>query len=230
MFEAGLDQASGLRRLFGGAGRLPVPVLALGCGLADRSRHSAALAMAEALVRAGWNPLILDLLGPPDRSESDPSSSRLPRIRGPEAATILAGGNDLHEVADSPWTRRSSGFDVLLAVADPLHLARVAAGTIDRMAMLAGADPVSLARAYAQIKVAALDHGVSEFVVAFPAGGCRDSTLAAHERLARAASRFVGARVAFGGFVAPDGRAREGWDRLALLAGAWLAPIDSPNR
>lgn len=224
MFEAGLDQASGLRRLLGGA---PVmPVIALGCGTADRSERTAALALGDALSRAGWNPLLVDLMDCPADDGLALESSRVSRVRPDEARAFLAHGHDLRRLAGATARLRVQAFDILLAVAEPLRLADLAAGFIDRMVLLARADPVSLARAYAQVKAVALSHGLSDFVVAFLDAGSDDDALVAHERLARTASRFLAARVAFGGDVSSDAQARKCWDRLALLACSSLPPAE----
>jgi len=224
VFEAGLDQASGLRRLFGGAPA--VSVLALGCGTADGSDRAAAFALGEALSRAGWNPLLVDFLDRPVASQPALASPGLAWVHAVEAGALLARDPDLRRLAGAIARRRAQAFDLVLAVGEPLRLAELAGGFVDRMVLLARVDAVSVARAYAQVKAVALAHGLSEFVAAFLDAGGRDVALAAHERLARTASRFLAARVAFGGDVSFDGRARDCWDRLALLACASLPPAE----
>lgn len=205
MFDPGIDQAAGLRRLFAAPAMSLLPI---GCILGDAQDRSTAAAVASALADAGRRPLLLDLLG----------DDRLL-----DAGRGAAGLLELVELLARPGRHRGLGCDTIVLAADPLRLADLAAGLTDRMLLLAPVDRESLAHTYSQIKAVGLAHGLSHHVVAFRGAGSSECALAAHRRLADTAARYLDARIDFGGVVgACAGGSR---DQLAREVLHWICPI-----
>lgn len=236
MFERGLDQALGLRRLF--APR-PLLLLGLGCARGDASDRAGVGALAHALQRAGRRPVLIDLLGEHGRRIGAggcgewPSAGRaIDRI---DACEALGEGATAHDLVALVTRLRGQGPqpgaepDVALVMADPLRLADVAAALNDRIVLFSPGDASSLARLYAQVKAVRLAHGVTRYVAAFRDARSRQGALDAHRRLADTAARFLGAAIEFGGLIPLPDRDLRAWDRFAADAIGWACPLDDAH-
>ncbi len=220
MFEPSRDQAAGLRRLFGPQ---PMNLLPLGCSMDDASDRAGVEAMASALVRAGRRPLLVDLLG-------DSGVSRERSFAHIDAGALLpdgAGTRDLTRFFESLGRRTMDGagaFDVALVAADPLRLADLTAGVVDRIVLVARTRGEGLARTYSQIKAMHLAHGFRTYCALFLDARSRAAALASHRRLADTAARFLGAAIEFGG--AHDTIEEE---RFADDALRWSQPLEAAS-
>lgn len=204
MFESGLDQAFGLRRMFAA----PPLLLGLGCARGDAADQAGVAGLARALQRAGRRPVLIDLLG--------------------ERGRRIANAGDLVALAQrlrGEGRRRGAEPDLALVMADPLRLADVAAALNDRIVLFAPGDASSLAQLYAQVKAVRLAHGVTRYVAAFRDARSRQVALDAHRRLADTAARFLGAAVEFGGLIPALDRDPRAWDRFAADAIGWACPL-----
>lgn len=255
MFEPGLDQAAGLRRLFVPARPLLLP---LACASGDAADRHAALEMARALARLGHRPLLVDLLGdvaaaaptgfavgaggiedplgglraPADRG-SDRSGRGIVRL---DAHWLLAGcdARDLARLLDETQRRelaRGHALDVALVAAAPLRLADLCAGLTDRLLLLARGDADALPAVYSQIKAIGLAHGLARWLAVFRNAHSQRDAVSCHRRLADTATRFLGAAIEFGGTVALGAFGAAGWDRLAGEGMRWAASgVSDTNR
>lgn len=206
MFEGGLDQAFGLRRLFAPRQLL---LLGLGCARGDAADQAGVAGLARALSRAGRLPVLIDLLG--------------------ERGRRVSTAHDLVALAQrlrGEGRQRGAEPDLALVMADPLRLADVAAALNDRIVLLAPGDATSLAPLYAQVKAVCLAHGVTRYVTAFRDARSRQVALDAHRRLADTAARFLGAAIEFGGLIPALDRDPRAWERLAADAIGWACPLD----
>ncbi|MGD9946810.1 MAG: hypothetical protein AB7L76_07175 [Burkholderiaceae bacterium] len=234
MFEPGLDQAAGLRRLFEPARPLLLP---LACATGDAADRHAAHELARALARLGHRPLLLDLLGPLQTSAPSgfavagasmlqPAVDRdIVRV---DARWLLDGGDarDLGRLLDETQRRqraRGQLVDVAVVAAPPLRLADLSAGLTDRLLLLAPGDAGTLPHTYSQIKAIGLAHGLARWLAVFRDAPSRRDALSCHQRLASAATRFLGAAVEFGGTVAFGAFGAQGWDALAGQGMRWAA-------
>lgn len=221
MFEAARDQAAGLRRLF----RAPQPsLLPLGCAAGDASDRAGVEAMARALARAGRRPLLVDLLGGARRGR--PSS--FARVDADALLPEGAGARDFARFVESladPAGGGHGAFDVALVAADPLRLADLTAGVVERIVLVARTRGDGLAHTYSQIKAMHLAHGFRAYCTLFLDAGSRAAALASHRRLADTAARFLGAAIEFGG--AHDAIDAE---RFAEDALRWSQPIAARSR
>ena len=235
MFERGLDQAFGLRRLFAPQ---PLWLLGLGCARGDASDRAGVAALAQALQRAGRRPVLIDLLGERGgridaggRGQRSSTGRAIDRI---DACEMLGEGATAHDLVALANRLRGQGRqrgaepDVALVMADPLRLADVAAALNDRIVLFAPGDASSLARLYAQVKAVRLAHGVTRYVAAFRDARSRQGALDAHRRLADTAARFLGAAIEFGGLIPAD-RDPRAWDRFAADAIGWACPLDGAH-
>lgn len=210
MFEAGQDQATGLRRLFAPT---QLALLPLGCATGDAFDRRSVAQIARALQRAGRRPLLLDFLA---------DGALLPRRAG--AAELAALAHRLREQAH----RDGVHFDVALVAADPLRLADLTAGMADRIVLLVRGEDGALAQVYSLIKALRLAHGLARYVATFREPACRQAVLGSHRRLADAAALFLGAAIEFGGVVGSGADATAAWDRLAANAIGWIQPMAVP--
>lgn len=209
MFETALDQAAGLRTLF------PVQrtsVLALGCTAGAPGRQAGVDAIVQALARAGYRPLLIDLSGESSgqRHRSAGGIIVSPAGASGDVARIDAdallpegcGGDELAGFIGSLSGRvpgRRSSFDLAVVAADPLRLADLAAGALERIVLLARARADELALLYSQVKAIHLAHGFRAYCTVFPDTASRRVALSMHRRLADAAGRFLGVPIDFGG-------------------------------
>ncbi|MBN9425120.1 MAG: hypothetical protein J0H09_01320, partial [Burkholderiales bacterium] len=202
MFEPGLDQAAGLRRLFVPARPLLLP---LACASGDAADRHAAHEMARALARLGHRPLLIDLLG--DAATAAPEGFAVGAVGGRRAAAgrgivrldahWLLGGCDAHDLArllDETQRRelaRGHALDVALVAAPTLRLADLCAGLTDRLLLLARSDAESLPAIYSQIKAIGLAHGLGRWLAVFRNAHSQRDAVSCHRRLADTATPFL---------------------------------------
>ncbi|MFN5512411.1 MAG: hypothetical protein ACK44L_12070 [Burkholderiales bacterium] len=86
--------------------------------------------------------------------------------------------------------------------------------------VLSDSSPEAVATAYVRLKACAGLGSPTEVCTLFDRGSAPTVALAAHQRLAHAASRFLGLRLDCAG-VAPEPIAVEAWQRLAGSIGRW---------
>ncbi len=236
MFERGLDQALGLRRMFA-PGPRPLLLLGVGCARSDAADRAGVAALAHALQRAGHRPVLIDLLGDGNARAAGGAGDRqhsapCPVIARADARRLLEPGAGPDELAALARSLRDQGSwrgfetDMALVVANPLRLADLAAALNDRIVLFAPGDAPSLAQLYAQVKAVRLAHGVTRYVAAFRDVRSRQGAIEAHRRLADTAARFLGAAVEFGGLIPPTGRDQRAWDQFAADAIGWACPFD----
>ncbi|MDT3677587.1 MAG: hypothetical protein ROZ64_01965 [Burkholderiaceae bacterium] len=216
MFEAGRDQAAGLRQLF--PSRQPC-LLPLGCTPGDARERAGVEAIVRALTRLGRRPLLVDLLG-------GAAVARRPSYAVIDANAMLPSGANSHELGQlldalaqrAPWR----SFDVAIVAAEPLRLADLSAGLADRIVLATRAGSDGLTRTYSQIKAMHLAHGFRSYCTVFVDAASQAAAIASHRRLADAAARFLGAAIEFGG-------ARDALDEGHIAADAlrWSQPLPS---
>jgi hypothetical protein len=218
MFEPGHDQASGLRRLF-----KPRALRLLPVAVDPQPSVSAAFALnlAAALVRSGWNPIVLDahrqgvgsLFGLDSGYELDDlmagrcSFSQAMR-RSPEGVAVLMARRGLGSIAADPRTAEavfsalaslSGAFDVALLHAPAATLGALLCEQEAETALLCGPDDRDLTDTYARLKSMVNDHHLSRFRVVFDGTHSPADAASRHRRLAAAAARFLDVSVLFGG-------------------------------
>jgi len=96
--------------------------------------------------------------------------------------------------------------------------------------VLSGTSPEDVATAYVRLKACAGFGSPAEVCTLFDRGSAQTVALSAHQRLAHAASRFLGLRLACAG-VAPQGASIGDWQRLAVSIGRWAGQrsvVDQP--
>lgn len=220
MFEPGLDQASGLRRLFKPRTMRVLPVVA-----DPRPADSAsfALNLATALSRNGWNPIVIDahrqgvtaLLGLESRYElSDLIEGRCSFVqavrRGGDGVAVLSAQRGLGmlvsdpEAAEAVFSALASlkgGFDVALVHAPASMLGALLRSQDVETALLCGPEDHDLTETYARLKGLVNDFRMSRFRVVFDGFQSQADVADRHRRLASVASRFLDAAVSFGGAV-----------------------------
>ncbi|MET0508455.1 MAG: hypothetical protein ABWZ78_09775 [Burkholderiaceae bacterium] len=219
------DQAAGLRRLFDVHGRRPrlVPLVTPEGG-GDQSGF--AIDLAAALARQGQRTLLLDgehgriapmlglrarhdlshVLGGERPAESvalttDDGFSVMPATRG-----LLAAARSRPAAAElQRWLAGlGAGFDTVLACATVATVAPLMIGTTAEIILACGAEPWQLARTYARIKLLHDRYPAHRFRVAYCPAESLGQAEAAHLRLGRAASLYLGLEVDFGGAVADE--------------------------
>lgn len=224
MLDAGTDQASGLRGLFGRSG---MRVLAVADGQSGAGEPGFVVNLAAALARTGWNPVILDgrrdgvcgLLGmnrrhelcdllEADRAFSSVATrfqagfSVLPAQRG---LARLAGDPDAAEATFSALAALSDGFDIALVSAPDDTLGALLGHTGAEAAMLCGAGDADLTATYARVKSLVTRHRLSRFRMLFEGGATPAEIARRHQRLAMVAGRYLSAAIEYGGAFGDDG-------------------------
>ncbi len=223
MFEAALEQASGLRRLFRQRTMRLLPVIA-----DPRPADSAsfALNLAAALGRAGWNPIVIDahrqgvasLLGLELRHDLEDLIEGRCRFaqalrRGRDGVPVLAAQRGFDALARDPRAAEAvfsavasleGAYDVALVHAPAASLGALLQAQDVETTLLCGPDEADLTETYARLKSMVNDYRMSQFRVIFDGFDSQADVAACHRRLAAVAARFLDAAVSFGGSVARD--------------------------
>jgi flagellar biosynthesis protein FlhG len=233
---AALDQADGLRRLFGGARVRHVAVAgnaeaALGGVLLER--------LTAAFAAMGRHTLIVDAAG------GSPAAHELSWVDlaacierlSPEVSYLAARGLPLRHVdtrgcADGLLAKLADAApqaDVVLVHADAGDLSRLFMRRPIRPVLLAADAPASLTEAYAALKLLAMRNGWLSFdlLLAVGVGSPRGERIAS--QLASCADRFLGAALHDWAVVDPtDDGLRSPDGVLMRVAAALLEPPDGP--
>ncbi len=224
-FDARLDQASGLRRLFRPRGLRLLPVVS-----DPRPALSAvfALNLAAALRRAGARPIVIDAHrdGVPALAGLDVRRDLRDLLEGtcrvdqvlrtsPEGLAVLPARHGAGAMVSQPGMAEAvfsaiasfqEGYDVGLFHAPATLLGRLLPERGVEFTLLCGLQDDDLTATYAWLKMMVRDFGLTRFRVVFDAGDAESEleVVVSHRRLARAAARFLEAEVAFGGSVWRD--------------------------
>ena len=204
MLDHGQDQASGLRRSMNPAGGRLLPVAGAGEHPGFVSR------LAQSLCDGGLRIALV--------SDFDQELAQLAQGRhrnGLMARHTLQLGPDLR-LLDSVCEQ----VDLTLVAVDDRRLVRGLNLPVNEAVVLAGAGPEAIATAYARIKAMVGFGSVREVCTLFERGSSSASARNGHERLAQAASRFLGIDLAFGG-AAPAAAVPGGYRRLADDLADW---------
>lgn len=268
MFEPGVDQAAGLRRLFGARSMRLLPIVA-----DDRPTGTAAFAvsLAAALTRQGHRPLVVDahrqgvifrfgLEAPQelrDLMAGRCSFAQALRCTG-DGVSVLAAQIGLSGLADDPVAGEAvfsalaslkGAYDVTLLHA-PADILGPLLQTLDvETALLCGPDECDLTDTYARLKSMVNDSHLSQFRAVFHGVSSHADVAGRHRRLADAASRFLGAEVAFGGTLglgadlataarertsvfglAAQGQTARAFERIASASRDWRLAAYAPDR
>lgn len=218
MLDGGLDQASGLRSLFGKRG---LRLLAVADGPCKPGASAFVLNLAAALARIGLNPVIIDgqrdgvsgMLGLPRRHElsdlleADRSFASV-ATRTAEGFSVLPAERGLARIAADPDAAEAT-FSALAALSDGFDIALVSApdatiGALIRRsgaetALLCGPGDKDLTATYARMKTLVRKQGLSRFRVVFGGSSLPAAVAVRHQRLAAVADRYLAAAVEYGG-------------------------------
>lgn len=268
MFEPGVDQAAGLRRLFGARRMRLLPIVA-----DDRPAGTAAFAvsLAAALIRMGCRPLVLDAhrQGVAFRFGLDASRElrdlMAGRCRFTEAlchtgdgVSVLSAHRGLSGLSDDPLAGEAvfsalasleGAYDVTLLHAPADILGALLQAQDVETALLCGPDECDLTDTYARLKSMVNDSHLSRFRAVFHGLASHADVAERHRRLAGAASRFLGADVAFGGTLglgaelavaarerisvfglATRGQTTSAFERIASASLDWRLAAYAPDR
>jgi flagellar biosynthesis protein FlhG len=234
-----LDQADGLRRLFGGRRRAVLPLVAnphvaFGGVVLDR--------LAQALAALGQPVLVVDAAtgSPPPAELAAVDLALCIETLAPRVAYLAAGGLaaayvDTRGCADGlidAAQRAHPAADVVIVHADAADLVRIFKRRAAR-ALLLGADhPESIKHAYAGAKLLATRCGLLTFDLLLAAAPGSPRAAAIVQSLAGCAETFLGALLVHHALIdpaaepGPPGEPRIG-DDLARLLAAQLALDDS---
>jgi MinD-like ATPase involved in chromosome partitioning or flagellar assembly len=246
-FDASLDQASGLRRLFRPRALRLLPVVS-----DPRPGLSSvfALNLAAALRRAGARPIVIDAHreGVPALAGLDVRRDLRDLLEGtcrvdqvlrtsPEGLAVLparhAAGALLAQpgMVDAVFSAIASirdGYDVALFHAPATLLGRLLPERGVDFTVLCGLHEEDLTATYAWLKMMVRDFGLTRFRVVFDAGDAESEVAVVdmHRRLARAAARFLEAEVGFGGAVWRDPEVEEA---LRVRASVFAVDAEGPS-
>jgi hypothetical protein len=234
-----LDQADGLRRLFGGRRRAVLPLVAdphVGFGGVVLDR------LAQALAAQGRNVLVVDAAtgSPPPAELAAVDLALCIETLAPRVAYLAAGGLtsayvDTRGCADAlidAVQRAHPAADVVLLHADASDLARILKRRSARPVLLGADHPDSIKHAYAGAKLLAARCGLLTFdlLLAMPARSPR--AMAIVQSLAGCAETFLGALLVHHARIDPAADAAAqgpgAHDELARLLAAQLA-LDEPG-
>jgi hypothetical protein len=204
MLERGVDQASGLRRSMPATGGPVLPVAGAG------EHPECAVRLAIALADAGTTLTVV--------SDFEAVLQGLSRERS------RAGLRAVHSQALGPGLQGLAGLSarsaLTLVAVDDLRLARGLGLPATEAVVLSGADTEAIATAYARIKALVGLGAIRDVCTLFDRGTGGAPARHGHLRLARAAARFLGVELAFGG-AAPDAPVPGAWRRLAEDLAEW---------
>jgi hypothetical protein len=218
MLEPGIDQASGLRRSMEPANGTRTPPSRAASAPSPDGRARAAMLpvvgagehaecavrLAQALADGGARILVV--------SDHDAVLQGLALGRARPGLSALHASR-LGGVLPRPEAI-DPGVDWVLAAVDDERLVRGPALAAGEAVVLVGADTEGLATAYARIKALVGLGAVRDVCTLFARGSGGAPARLGHQRLARAASRFLGIELAFGG-AAPDAAGASAYRRLA---------------
>jgi flagellar biosynthesis protein FlhG len=247
MFESGQDQATGLRELFEPpAGLAVLPLTSARRGMGYRSLVAS---MAAAIARSGQRVIVLDIaakgvapsLGvrtPHDLSSllSGEKAFEDVVVKSAEGPYLLKAQSGIADFIKSAgdteqlflgFRRLAEPFDTLVLAGHGCDIAAlVDAG--DDLALITSPDSSALTATYAEIKRARVEHEHLSFRVVVNRVDGESEGLAAFNRLADTARKFLGVSIEYGGsvtrdaaFVAAD-RAQCSVHRVAPESGAAL--------
>jgi flagellar biosynthesis protein FlhG len=223
MLDGGLDQASGLRRLFA---RRALRVLPVASERTDASATRFVANLAAALARTGLQTIVVDgrrdgvagLLGLcptldlADLLTADLSFERVV-VDSPQGFSVLPATHGLPMLgadpaaADAVFSALAAlgrGFEVALVHADGATLGPLLGRAGAETTLVCGADDENLTAVYGRIKALVTTHGMSRFRVVFDRAGSPLEAVSRHRRLASVAHRYLSASVEFGGLVLQD--------------------------
>jgi flagellar biosynthesis protein FlhG len=218
----GIDQASGLRKLFRSRRIEVIPAVPVN-GCADVTRFSVNL--AAAMTHAGRRVLVLDALrgvapsiGLKARHDlihvlQDEASFEAAIVRSTDGFVVLPAARGLAFAMDEgirpewlfEWlARRPPQFDTIVLCAS----AEIAAGLLsersDALAVVSGSRMDQLASTYARLKALYLGYGISAFGLVLHRAQDPLGAQAFAERLCDTASKFLGVRVELACMVLDD--------------------------
>ncbi len=223
MLDGGLDQASGLRRLFA---RRALRVLPVASESSDAGATRFVVNLAAALSRMGWQPIVLDgrddgvagflglrptleladLLTADHRFErvvlnSHAGFSILPAAQG---LPMLGADPRAADAVFSALASLGRGFEVALVHGDGATLGPLLGRRIAETTLVCGPADEDLTATYARLKALVTSYGMSRFRVVFDRAASAAETAMRHRRLATVAQRYLSASVEYGGLVLQD--------------------------
>ncbi len=222
MLDAGLDQASGLRRLFA---RRMLRVLPVATDPLEPDSSQFVVNLAAALSRTGWNPIVIDGLRDgvaaqlgmdlplelADLLEGHRSFASVAQ-HSTEGFCVLPAPRGLSQLARDPAAAEAvfgaiasleESFDIALVSATGPTLGALLGRREAETALRCGPDDDDLTATYARLKSLVTAHGLSRFRVVFDHAATPAEIAHRHRRLAGAARRFLAAAVEYGGSIAP---------------------------
>ena len=220
MFEPGRDQAAGLRLLFAQHTIRVVPLIsAEGAG----DTVSCAINLSAALARQGCRTVLIDgdngeiapLLGLKARHDlihliQRECSFEQAAINAREGFRVMPAVRGLLELLKHPAPapdlfgglgRAGEGVDVAVLVAPLETVVNLLADQTQELPLVCGTESRQVASVYSQLKALSAVHGMRRFRAIYCRAGSAVAAAAAHDRLAAAASRFLGAEVRIGAVI-----------------------------
>ncbi|HPA90794.1 MAG TPA: hypothetical protein PK072_16100 [Quisquiliibacterium sp.] len=223
MLDGGLDQASGLRRLFS---RRALRVLPVVSERDDAGATRFVTNLAAALARMGLQTIVVDgrrdgvagLLGlraTLDLADLLTADLRVERVvlDCPQGFSVLPAAHGLPMLgadpaaADAVFSALAAlgrGFEVALVHADGATLGPLLGRADAETTLVCGPEDEDLTTVYARLKALVTGHGLSRFRVVFDRADSPIAAASRHRRLASVAHRYLSACVEYGGLVLPD--------------------------
>lgn len=207
MHDRATDQATGLRQIMGHPNKAPCALV----NLLGAAEHAAVLArLVQIWADAGDRITVV--------TDFDSVFSQLNENRRRFGLTVLHALQ--LGLSKGAIARIAQGSDLTVLALNDSRLARGLELPACPQLVLSGTSPEAVATAYVRLKAAAGYGSPTEVCTLFDRGSAPTVALSAHQRLAHAASRFLGLRLDCAG-VAPEATSVEAWQRLAGSIGRW---------